>query len=225
MIQITQKAVNRMFNIAKKMRNDEVGGLLTGIINKNNIIITGIIILEQKTSFATFEITDKALMEFTKTATPKQLESIIGWYHSHGHGMPFWSRVDDECFERLYKFLNNLCIGIVVATKPNEARLRIDTKIKGERITIDDITPEVIGKDEKPWLSKKDKKLIKEKVKVQKSTLSKCKTCTKCGGLGHHYKTLRQCPRCEGLGITGGLICDTPDKKVLLKFPNTIITG
>ena len=126
---IKERAIKKMREYTRQMGKDEIGGLLTGKINKvGDFLVQNAILLKQKKSLATFQIDEENMMELTKNGTPKFLASIIGWWHSHGNGATFWSGVDDECFERLCGFLNDKCLGIVLANKPfgTDMRSRLD---------------------------------------------------------------------------------------------------
>jgi len=80
-IEIKQKASRKIKEYVNQSESHEIGGLLCGRITKEgNIIVKNAIILKQKRGIATFEIDDNDLMELTKTATPRFLNSIIGWF-------------------------------------------------------------------------------------------------------------------------------------------------
>ena len=149
MVELTKKAYNKIFRYAKKMGDDEIGGLLLGeITDGGQVEIDDAIILKQKKSIATFEIDDDDMMEFTKNANNETLKSIIGWWHSHGTGKTFWSGTDSETFKRLCSFFSGFCIGIVVSVpgKEKNMKCRIDMANKnGQIIEIDDIIPELVG--------------------------------------------------------------------------------
>ena len=169
MIQIKEKACKKMKEYVQQMGDTEIGGLLIGKINGEDLIIKDAILLKQEATLSTFEISDEALMDLTKNAEPKFLESIIGWWHSHGNGSTFWSGVDDRTFERLREFIG-LCFGIVLSNGEHRLnmRSRLDIGYNGNKLSIDDIRPEV------DWLGKVKlnvkhiQREIEQKVSIQK---------------------------------------------------------
>lgn len=137
------KAIKKIEAYAKEMGNREIGGLLLGDYKTNgDVIVKDIMLLQLVQTSSTFEIDDDALMDLTKNASPRVLDSIIGWWHSHHNMSTFWSHQDDLCFERLAK-LNGVCVGVVVAfdkKRKLEERWRIDMISKsGVLISIDEI--------------------------------------------------------------------------------------
>jgi proteasome lid subunit RPN8/RPN11 len=144
MIIIKEKANKRMKEYVRQMGDSEIGGLLLGKVVKNgDFIIDEVVLLKQSKTFATFDIDDESMFDFTKTASPKRLKRVIGWWHSHGNMATFWSGVDDDCFHRLTNFLNGKCFGIVWANRPKNrfsARCRIDFLDKDKNyISVDKI--------------------------------------------------------------------------------------
>ena len=144
---IKERAIKKMREYTRQMGGDEIGGLLTGKINDmGDFIVMNTLLLKQEKSLVTFQIDEENMMELTKNGNPKFLASIIGWWHSHGNGSTFWSDVDDECFKRLCGFLNDKCLGIVLANKSFgiEIKSRLDIYDReGNFISIDDIKAEI----------------------------------------------------------------------------------
>lgn len=144
---ISSKTYKKMKIYAKQMDKDEIGGLLLGKINSNgDILLKNAIILKQVKTCSTFELDNDAMMDLTKNGSPKLLNSIIGWWHSHAKMDTFWSSVDSDCFKRLSEF-SGLCVGIVVNSRGRKImpmRCRIDFKTRDEKyISVDDIKPEL----------------------------------------------------------------------------------
>lgn len=165
---IKNKVDKKIKEYCSQMGNDEIGGLLTGEIKENgDLVIKGVVLLEQEAGVGEFEINEEALMNLTKNANGKFLSSIIGWWHSHGNFATFWSSVDDDCFKRLCNLCSR-CFGLVVSNRKNgEMRCRYDTYDKeGIYISIDDINPEFDGGFFKLNINKM-KRNINKKVKVK----------------------------------------------------------
>lgn len=173
---IGKKALGRIKEYCIQMKGDEIGGLLTGKVDREgDIIIKDALLLKQEKSAGAFEIDDDDLMDLTKNGSSNLLSSIIGWWHSHGNGDTFWSIIDDECFKRLCEF-SGLCFGIVVSNKFEihnkiKARFRMDIKNKeGNIVSIDNIMPEV----DTLWGDVDKEKIRKEiEKKVRDSPISK----------------------------------------------------
>ena len=169
-IQIKSKVYRKIKEYCKNMGENEIGGLLTGKIKKyGDIIIIDAIMLKQNVGIGSFEIDDDAIMDLTKNADSDYLESIIGWWHSHGNGAAFWSMVDDSCFTRLCE-LSNRCFGIVASNKIKSKKIdmicRYDTYDKdGNYISIDNIKPEFDWVENFIVKSENIMKNIKKKVK------------------------------------------------------------
>ncbi len=154
-----------MKEYTRQMKENEIGGLLTGkITEEGDFIIENAVLLKQQKSICTFEIDDDAMMELTKNASPRFLKSIIGWWHSHGFSKTFWSTVDDDCFKRLTDLLDGRCFGIVLANRPLgfSTRSRLDFYDKrGKYISIDRVKPKIENDD----MVKLDKKSIAREIK------------------------------------------------------------
>ena len=145
---VKKKVMKKIEAYARLNGNREVGGLILGTKDKEgNITVKDAIPMEQYGKDVHFEITDKAMMDFTKNASAKAISSVLGWWHSHHSFSTFWSFDDNRCFERLCN-LSNFCLGVVVAFKgKNEitSRWKLDIKNKdNERISIDNIKPEIL---------------------------------------------------------------------------------
>jgi len=133
---------------SRNVKDGEIGGLLLGKIKKNgDLVVNKAILLGQRKTTSHFEISEKAMMDFTKNASCKMLSSVIGWWHSHNTMNTFWSKDDDKCFQRLCN-LSDMCFGIVVAFKGNirkggmSYKCRLDSKLKnGNYVSVDDIEP------------------------------------------------------------------------------------
>ncbi len=193
MVDIKRKVMRKIFKCAKKMGENEVGGLLLGEVEKDgNCLVTDIVLMNQKVSSIGFELDEDAMMDFTKNASAKVLKSVIGWWHSHGLGSAFWSPDDDRTFTRLCDFFEGkYCIGIVVATGDNKAtfRLRLDIKDKnGKIMKVDNINPEII-ESLLDFERNDDKELgdIEEKVCKDDSVNVDWETCPTCGGSGMKF--------------------------------------
>jgi proteasome lid subunit RPN8/RPN11 len=146
-LKISSRAYQKMKMYAKLMDRDEIGGLLLGKIKENgDVLVKNAIILEQVKTSCTFELDNNAMMDLTKNGSPKLLNSIIGWWHSHAKFDVFFSSVDDECFKRLSEF-SGLCAGIVVNSKKIKKmpmKCRVDFKTRdGKYISINDINAEI----------------------------------------------------------------------------------
>lgn len=169
-IQLKNKAYRKIKEYCKQLGESEIGGLLTGKIKADgDIIIKDAILLKQEVGTCTFEIDDTAIMNLTKNAEADFLESIIGWWHSHGNGETFWSGVDDDCFRRICDF-SNRCFGIVVSNKAKSKKInmkcRYDTYDRdGNFISIDDIKPEMDWSEQIAVSTKGILANIKKKVK------------------------------------------------------------
>jgi proteasome lid subunit RPN8/RPN11 len=167
---IKNKAQSKIKEYAIQVGNSEIGGLLCGSIKDGSIIIKDAVILSQEKSGGSFEIDDKALMDITKEASTKFLESIIGWWHSHSCMGAFWSGTDDDTFKRLCEF-SNICVGIVVSKRglfgrsKIHSRNRIDIKDRNNNyLSLDDLNMEF--EDDKFKINKKNiVKEIRKKVK------------------------------------------------------------
>ncbi len=145
---VKQKAMKKINEYARQNGDREVGGLILGEKEDDgSITVKNAILMEQYGVDEHFEITDEAMMDFTKNASAKVLSSILGWWHSHHTFNTFWSFDDNRCFERLCN-LSNFCLGVVVAFGKGDkmaSRWRLDVKDKNNvRISVDDIRPEVL---------------------------------------------------------------------------------
>ncbi len=143
-MKIKNQALNKVKRYAKKVGNDEIGGLLLGKVKNGIIEIQDAIILKQIKTIATFQLDDDALMQFTKNASAKKLKSVIGWWHSHGNGGTFWSDVDNETCKRLCKMYSGLCVSMVVSNVNRglqKYRVDINHSTLGV-ISLDNVIPE-----------------------------------------------------------------------------------
>ena len=131
-----------------------------------------------------FEITDEAMMDFTKNASAKTLSSILGWWHSHHTFNTFWSFDDNKCFERLCD-LSNFCLGVVVSFKGKDkiaSRWKLDIKDKsGQRMSIDNIKPEILETKSFHIDMGKIKDDLNDMIKIDNREWI---ICNKCGGSG-----------------------------------------
>lgn len=148
MITIEEQTRQKIFQTAEALAPSEVGGLLLGEIDQfGNIDITDQIILKQKKTPVAFCIDEEDMMRFTKEAEPQILQSVIGWWHSHGYGTTFWSMDDDQTFQRLAKFMDGFCVGVVVSAntkRKDRERWRSFFHTKtGNIISLDDLNIKV----------------------------------------------------------------------------------
>ena len=171
-VKIDRKAYNKVYRFAKKMGASEIGGLLFGKVTgkEGHIVVNDAVLLKQTASPGQMVLDENALMDFTKNASAKKLKSVIGWWHSHGHGMAFWSTTDDECFRRLANF-SGFCFGMVVGhgMKKTEAfRVDIATKEWGV-VSLDDLIVDVESQGfwKRNKLTEKEEKEIAKKVKEE----------------------------------------------------------
>jgi len=146
---VKKKVMKKIEAYARLNGNREVGGLILGTKDdEGNIIVKDAIPMEQYGIDVHFEITDEAMMDFTKNASAKVISSVLGWWHSHHSFNTFWSFDDNRCFERLCN-LSNFCLGVVVAFKGKDeisSRWRLDIKDKNnKRISIDNIKPKILS--------------------------------------------------------------------------------
>jgi hypothetical protein len=127
-------------------------------------------------------------MEFTKTASPATLNSVIGWWHSHHNFEPFWSQDDSKTFNNLVD-LSNSCFGVVVAFPKDGSnklliRSRYDFYTKGNvYMSIDDINVEVEA-------SKRDFKINSKTVQAEIEDK-----------VVEDAREWRQCAMCQGTGV------------------------
>lgn len=196
-ITVSIKANKKMEAYCKGVRTGEIGGLLTGEIDKSgNITVENAILLEQVKTSITFEISDDTMMDFTKKSSAKMLKSIIGWWHYHPGMSTFWSGGDDACFDRLTT-LTGFCFGIVLSfrNKERERRCRMDMLNKQNiRLSVDDINVE----DEEPLILTKGwsgwklnwKEINSEIKNLVKNDDRVYTTCPTCKGEGYIYKKL-----------------------------------
>ena len=188
MIFIKDKTTIKMEQYAKQIKQGEIGGLLLGKIKKGDIFVKDAILLEQQQNTMNFELTDNGMAEFTKTASPDELASVIGWWHSHGNYLPFWSIDDGSCFERICN-LTNMCVGVVLSLNGKKTamkwRIRIKTK-NGKDIDMDElkIITEATGKQ-----------LMKNYLKTLGSLVNEIATKVK-----KDYRIWETCPYCNGRG-------------------------
>ena len=143
MIELNKKAEKRMQEYAKKAGDQEIGGLLLGKkFVDGHFEVKDAIILKQHRNGTTFCIDDDAMMDFTKNASDKELESVIGWWHSHAKMDTFYSTDDDATFKRLAEFSGfNACVGVVVnLAKQEHWRVMVLTK-GGTFVDIDNVMP------------------------------------------------------------------------------------
>jgi hypothetical protein len=126
-------------------------------------------------------------MDFTKEATDKQLENVIGWWHSHAAFDVFYSSDDDATFKRLAEFYGyNACVGVVVNLEKEEL-WRIMVLTKGNTfVDIENIIPK---KETEEVVTIIDTSDFKDKV-IDDDTygthLNQAYTiCPKCGGDGY----------------------------------------
>ena len=183
------KAHKKIFSYAKSIGKDnEIGGLLLGKINPDgDITVKDAIILKQYKSGGSFELDDEAIGDFTKNADANLLQSVIGWWHSHGVFNTFWSNVDDMTFKRMCN-LSNFCLGVVISLRGNKenSRWRLDIKDKNNiYVSIDNITPEIPQTYVNYFV---DKKEIDEEVKsLVHDEINFYETCPTCRGSGHIF--------------------------------------
>lgn len=204
MVEIKRKIYDKIFRFAKAVKEDEIGGLLLGRTNRQGeITINGIVLLKQQKTVGAFEIDEEDMMEFTKTADDRTLKSVIGWWHSHGHGNSYWSTDDSFTFKRLCNFLQGRCVGIVVTHgQKDKYRARIDVKKQdGEILNIDAVRLEITGFWEQGSreLTQKEEMEIKNKVKtavnpndIEVSTYSPCPFCQGQGYVPRYSKNYQQ---------------------------------
>jgi proteasome lid subunit RPN8/RPN11 len=145
MIFVHNKAYKKLEEYSKGVKTGEIGGLLIGKIDENGELeVKDIMLLKQTKTYSHFEIDDEDLMNLTKNANDKLLNSILGWWHSHGTFSAFWSADDDECFRRLCN-LSGMCLGVVLSLgrdKDNLLKMRWKIQIKnklGKQIKLDNI--------------------------------------------------------------------------------------
>lgn len=187
MIELNKKAEKRMREYAKKAGETEVGGLLLGKKYTNgNFEVEDAIIIKQHKNGTTFALDNDALMDWTKNASDKELESMIGWWHSHAFMETFYSTDDDATFKRMANLSGfNACVGVVVNNK-NEERWRTMVITKGNTIIdIDNILPKKEEEIEEVIVdtSDYDSKVIDDSTGIY-STNGAYDECPTCGGDG-----------------------------------------
>lgn len=146
---VKKKVMKKINAYARQNGEREVGGLILGKKDdEGNITVKDAILMEQYGIDVHFEITDEAMMDFTKNASAKMISSVLGWWHSHHTFNTFWSFDDNKCFERLCD-LSNFCLGVVVAFDGKDkmkSRWKLDIKDKNNnRISINNIRPEILA--------------------------------------------------------------------------------
>ena len=202
MVEVKGKAYRKIEAFVKETKaQGEVGGLLLGKIKKDDgdVIVKNAILIDQLKTGSTFEITEEAMMEFTKNASTKVLASVIGWWHSHCDFGTFWSIVDDDCFKRLCN-LTGFCFGIVASlpkgAKELETRSRLDILDKnGQRVSIDNIQPDIdtgnfklsmknIGQQITEFVKDDNRTKVWGKGGIQVVGGNDWEVCPACGGIG-----------------------------------------
>lgn len=140
-MEINNKTIKKMERISKGVDGREVGGLLIGEVDKKGEVkVTDAIIVEQEVTYGTVNLTEEALMEYTKEASAKQLSKIIGWWHSHQSFGAFWSGTDETTSNRMARMMGGLCVSIVVSTRKPKILAKITTETKdGRLVNVDNV--------------------------------------------------------------------------------------
>ena len=225
MVEMYENVEKKIKTYCSAVGNTEIGGLIIGEIKKNGtILMEDIMLLKQRKTGCSFEVSDEDMMDFTKNCDSKTLGKIIGWWHSHAEMDCFWSGVDEECTKRLCK-LSGFCVAMVVSSKKKwksfNYRCAVMTKNKNDMlIHCDNIDVDTIENlagircykrklkqevDEKvedvPLFPKKFGKGLNQFLtygfdsEYTEQPLTGYKVCKTCEGTG-------VCQKCEGSGFT-----------------------
>ena len=130
----------------------EWGGLIVSTKNGNIITVEDILISHQKASHGHFQMDLNSLgkmIEIIAEKSPKLLEKIRGWCHSHNSMGVFWSGEDNDTFDKLCDYYGDYVVGVVV-NKAGEQKWRVDIKTQGfGKLVLDDLKYDVVMNDRK----------------------------------------------------------------------------
>lgn len=103
---------------------DEIGGFITGKIDRTGIYIDDLLFPEQETSGASVDFSPKQLVGLRKEYGDRCLE-IIGEWHSHNTMGAFWSITDDGFIE---SFSEKRPISVWIVSGKGEHLVRVEVR-------------------------------------------------------------------------------------------------
>jgi hypothetical protein len=161
-LKLSRKAYEKITSYTQAVET-EIGGLLV-MDSKDPLLVKDALIFKQEVSGSETELDSKTLIKYLESMakrSPRKIESIKGWWHSHAKMAVFWSGTDDTCFSDMLSVMPTV-FGIVV-NKSGEMLARVDLRTDIGNISLNNLKVNIMFPTAKQAYIKEAKRKVKEK--------------------------------------------------------------
>lgn len=107
LINLSQLSMLKLLALSKASGSDEIGGIMIGYVDSDQIVVTDITVPKQEVTAASISFDDTSLNDQISELFFAESDSyLVGWWHTHGDTKVFWSSTDQN--DGINKFLKPL---------------------------------------------------------------------------------------------------------------------
>lgn len=107
LINLSQLSMLKLLALSKASGSDEIGGIMIGYVDSDQIIVTDITVPKQEVTAASISFDDTSMNDqISELFFAESDLYLVGWWHTHGDMKVFWSSTDQN--DGINKFLKPL---------------------------------------------------------------------------------------------------------------------
>jgi hypothetical protein len=160
-IELSELAYKKLRYYTSACPNDEISGLGTVKVNGDIYLVEDVFIFQQESHAAGTVLSKDDIARFMAEWIKggKDPSNLRLWWHSHGNGMAFWSKIDTQNIDKFNS--DDFMVSIVLTSGVRQMLGRIDF-YQPERKTIDELLP-ILHFEDDPKLKFKCQKEAEKK--------------------------------------------------------------